>query len=457
MTIRTKLTVEYIASVALAFLICFSLIYILLSENRKAEFYRRLESKARTSAELLTDVKQFDSLRLRLFDRTQKDTLSGRYIVMFSPSGKVIYTNKDTFSFRVEPELINTIWRKQKVFFKFNLFDMLGMVYHGRSDDLIIITGAIDTASQEKNDYLLKLMVFLFAISVVIIAFTGWIFAQRALTPLNQLMTEINQLPIHSREARLRLHNSNDEIGQLTRTFNTLLDRIDQASRIQKLFLSAASHEMKNPLTIITSQLQVLRMKSRNAEEYQQVIDSVLDDLKKLNETTNSIIEFSRLSYEINISPALSSVRVDDILWYCIDLVNKQNPSNQAQFRFINPPSNQEDLVIDANEELLKVAFINILDNGFKFSRSKVVKVLLEIKNHDCIISFSDDGIGIAQEEIAHLFEPFYRSDRTSNIAGHGLGLAIVKRILDFHNAKIMVDSTPGKGTTFRVIFSRKF
>lgn len=457
MKIRTKLTLEYIASVALSFLLCFSLIYILLAENRKAEFYRRLESKARTSAELLMDVEHFDSLQLRIYDRTQKDTLSQRYIIMFDRSGKVIYTNKDTFDFIVKPELTRDVWQKQKIFFKFKRLDMLGMVYHARRGDLAIVTGAIDTASKEKNDYLLNLMAFLFSISLLIIAFTGWIFAQRALTPLSYLMNEINQLPIHSRKARLQLHNSNDEIGQLTMTFNTLLNRLEQASKVQKLFLSSASHEMKNPLTMITSQLQVLRLKSRNAEEYRQVIDSVLEDLQKLNETTNSIIEFSRISYEVNIDQTLTAVRVDDILWHCIDSINKLNPARQAIVQFINPPKNHDDLVIQANEDLLKVAFMNLLDNAFKFSRSNVVHVSIEINDRACILSFSDDGVGISPDEVGHLFEPFYRSSKTSAIAGHGLGLAIVKRILDFHKAEIMVESTPGKGSTFRVVLQRKF
>lgn len=457
MQIRTKLTLQFIVLVAFIILFCFSLIFLMLSQNRKSEFYNLMKQKAKTHAELLFETKLVDSSLLSIIDEKSRNNLSSENITIYNRDGKIIYSNNNIVEYHISKESLEEIKLNGEVHIEKSPYRILGITFNGKYNDAIIIAGDIDWASITKNNYLFKLLSTLYLISIIIVTISGRMFAQRALNPLSKVITQVNNLPIESLESRLTISNEKDEIGQLATTFNMLLDKIQNSLKLQKIFLSAASHEMKNPLTSITSQLQVLQLKPRATEEYQQTIDSVLEDLLLLNKTTNDLIEFSRLSYEMNVGVALEPVRIDDILWFCKDYYTKVNPASNVKIRFTNLPENQEDLVINANLAMLKIAFLNIIDNGCKFSTDHTVIVQLTAHPQTMEVSFTDHGIGMKDIEQEHIFEPFYRTNNTSGINGHGLGLAIVKKIMKLHKAEIEIKSELNVGTSFHFIFPRQF
>jgi len=457
MQIRTRLTLQFIVVVGFIILFCFTAIYALLWQKRKTEFYTRLERKARKTASLLLNVEGIDSVKLRIIDLTGRDPKSAQNVLIYDNTARRIYRSNDSIDYFVTPQMIFKVMKVGRMQFEQGRFGILGFTFRGNDKRIVaVIAGDIDWESIQKNSFLVHLLSILYLLSIFIIAFAGRFFSRRALYPLSKVITQVNDLPIKSLEARLTISNTKDEIGQLTNTFNMLLDKIQNAFNLQKMFLSAASHEMKNPLTSITSQLQVLQFKPRTTEEYQVVVNSVLEDLVQLNKTTNDLIEFARLTYEINVDVSFEQVRIDDILWHCKEYYTKINPSNHVQLIFVNPPENQEELVISANVALLKIAFLNIIDNGCKFSENKTVVIRLSIATDTTEVSFTDTGIGMSASEQEHIFEPFYRTNNTSVAGGHGLGLAIVKKIADLHKASIELTSREQQGTCFALIFPRK-
>ncbi|MBK7762869.1 MAG: HAMP domain-containing histidine kinase [Bacteroidetes bacterium] len=429
----------------------------MLSQNRKSEFYNLMKQKAKTHAELLFETQQIDSALLSTIDEKYRNPLSSENITMYNVDGKIIYSNNSAVEYPITTSILNEIKLKGELQLEKSPYRILGITFKGKYDDAIIIAGDIDWASITKNNYLFRLLSSLYLISIIIVMFAGRLFAQRALNPLSKVITQVNNMPIESLETRLTVVNARDEIGQLAITFNMLLDKIQNSLKLQKIFLSAASHEMKNPLTSITSQLQVLQLKARPTEEYQQTIDSVLEDLTHLNKTTNDLIEFSRLSYEMNVGVAFEPVRIDDIIWDCKEYYAKVNPSSNVKIKFANLPENQDDLIIHANIGLLKIAFLNIIDNGCKFSANHTVTIQLMAHPTTMEVSFADQGIGMSESEREHIFEPFYRTNNTSGINGHGLGLAIVSKIMKFHKAQIQIESMQNVGTTFFFHFPRQF
>lgn len=452
MQIRTKLTLQFIVVVSLIILFGFGIIYYTSANYRNTEFYRRLENKAKTSAEIFISVKQIDSTMQRIFDRTQKDKLTLENIRIYNNKNRLVYTNNDSLEFTITKDLLDEIRLKGRREFTDNGFEILGTTYKDAYNHFVIFAGAIDQSGLSKLRNLGNTLIFLFFGIISIVALAGWIYAGRALKPLTNVISEVESMNVDRLDTRLNESKNKDEIGHLIATFNTLLSRLENSFKLQKLFVSGASHELKNPLTSITSQLQVSLINERSVEEYKSSITSVLEDIRNLNRTTHDLMEYARLNYENEIQ--LSDIRVDDLLWFSRDSFHKTRPDFKVNIHLDNMPEDENKLIIKGNEALLKVAFTNLIDNACKFSMNKTCEVyLLFNEDGSVLLKFVDNGIGMTSEESSLVFEPFYRANSTSETKGNGIGLALTKKIIQLHNAHIYLVSDKGKGTIFSISF----
>ncbi|MDO9634884.1 MAG: sensor histidine kinase, partial [Paludibacter sp.] len=150
----------------------------------------------------------------------------------------------------------------------------------------------------------------------------------------------------------------------------------------------------------------------------------------------------------------LKALRIDELIIETCNTVIAANPQNIVQIDFEQLPDNEESLTLQGNEQLLSIAFKNLIDNACKFSENKSVDVKLRAGKNGISILFKDDGIGIPPEDLDSIFNPFYRGKNTHYIAGYGIGLALTQKIIELHNGTITVESTLGKGSVFTVSFS---
>ena len=451
--IRTKLTLQFIIVVILIILFGFGVIYYSSYNYIKEEFYQRLENKAKTSAEVFISVHQIDSTMQRLLDRTQRDKLPFENISIFNDKNREIYTSNDSLGYIISNELLDEIRISDKKAFEQNGFKILGTTYKDDHNNFVIFAGALDQYGQNKLRYLRSMLAVLFVVIISIVAYSGWIYADRALKPLSKVVEQVNAMNADKLDTRLNQGKNQDEIGQLINTFNTLLDRIENAFKLQKLFVSGASHELKNPLASITSQLQVSLINERSIDEYKSVLRSILEDIKILNRTTHDLMEYARLNYENAIQ--LFDIRIDDLLWFSRDYFQRTQPLYKVNIHLDNMPEDQNKLIIKGNEALLRIAFTNLIDNACKFSPNHICNIFLLFgKQDNLLIRFIDSGIGLTAEEVPLVFEPFYRANSTSETKGNGIGLALTKKIIQLHNASITLNSTKGKGTTFELSFT---
>jgi signal transduction histidine kinase len=454
MQIRSRLTLQFIFVFSLITLIAFSVIYYSSADFRRHELYQRLENKAITSAEIFISVKQIDSTMLRIFDQNQRDKLPFETVSIYDSSNRRIYSNTGGTVFTPEIALFDEVRRSGRTQFHIDNYEYIGVIYKDNLNQFVVFAGAIDIFGNSKLKNLGQTLLILFIGIVSVGALAGWIYAGRALKPLSRVMDEVSRISADNLEARLQPAPSHDEIGRLITTFNTMLERISEAFRIQRLFLSGASHELRNPLTTITSQLQVALMRERSSQEYQELIASLLQDIKNLNRTTIYLLEYARLNYEQQV--LLTEVRVDDILWNCSEAILRSNPNYSVQVNFDSLPEDPAALIVRGNEPLLRIAFSNIMDNACKFSPDHACLVKLTVRSAKLTLSFVDHGPGIEQDQLGLIFQPFYRGNSTAESSGHGIGLALTKRILDLHEAAIDVETAPGKGTSVSVILPRR-
>ncbi len=448
MKIRTKLTLQFLVAVGLILLLSFVAIYWSSAEYREDEFYSRLEKKALTTAEIRFTMKQVDSTLQKLIDQKQKDVFIDENIVVYDDSNKVIYTNNDTVYFKTEVQYIPEINKTKYVKFTEGEYEILGLLYNNS----VVFAGAKDKYGKSKLANLRNTLIVLYFVIAGIIALVGWFFAGKALEPITEVVEEVNKISPNNLKIRLSEFKNQDEIGQLITTFNNLLDRIEQSFNLQKMFLAGASHELKNPLTVITSQLQVSLLQNRENEEYRKTLISVLDDIKDLNQLTHQLIELAKLSQNIENIP-LNKVQIDDVIYQSKQYIESKYKNYSVEIDIKSLPSNEEKLFLNGNEALLKLAFINLIENACKYSSNKTCTVEIAVSDYLIEILFINTGKLINDNEIDLLFEPFYRTMQSSHIKGNGIGLALVKEVVSFHKGKVEFVKHP-VNTIFRLHFS---
>jgi len=208
---------------------------------------------------------------------------------------------------------------------------------------------------------------------------------------------------------------------------------------------------LRTPLTIITGHIEVTLIRQRSIEEYEELLRSVLDDIKNLNKLSNGLLDLAQVSLDIaNIT--LQKVQVEDILYQAIENVYEKNPAYNILFEMEEQAEvkNSEYLIL-GEESLLKTAFMNLIENACKFSLTHRVKVRWRVETDVVIIDFIDHGMGISARDLPFIFQPFFRAENTKHIKGHGIGLPLTERIVQLHKGTISVESIEGRGSTFTV------
>jgi signal transduction histidine kinase len=216
---------------------------------------------------------------------------------------------------------------------------------------------------------------------------------------------------------------------------------------MQRSFVSNASHELRTPLTSITGQLEVSLMKPRTQKEYEDILESVLEDIKNLNALSNGLLNLAKASSDIS-AIALRSLRFDEILWETKDELVKRNKNWKIFIDFNDTINEEKELTVLGNEQLIKTVVINLIDNACKFSPDHSAYVSLSSENDFLITQIKDNGPGIAPTDMKNIFHPFFRADNVRQIPGNGLGLSLAKKIVEIHKGTFTINSMINKGTT---------
>jgi signal transduction histidine kinase len=452
MQIRSRLTLQFTVLVSTILLVSFVAIYYFSYINTNQDFYDRLRYKAISTAELLLKVRQVDNELLTIFERSNRDLIFNENVFIFDERNRLIYRNKDTSAIRVSNYWLDEIRKSGQIRYSDGDFRVVGLYYKYPFNKAVVIVAAQDLYGKANLSNLLTILIGSFLIATLVVALVGWFFSKRALQPISRVMNEVEGILPNRLNQRLEVPNQQDEIGRLTMTFNNLLNRIEEAFRLQKTFVANVSHELKNPLTKIQAQLEVSLLKKRMPHEYEQTLFSVLEDVRDLSSLSISLLELAKVSEE-HSEILTERIRLDELVWDAREALLEAKPEYTILFELADLPEDDSMLELYGNPTLLKTAFTNLMDNACKFSEKLQVLIRLEIHNNGLTLHFTDQGKGISPEEQALIFQPFYRSDKTANIKGYGIGLSLVDRIIKLHKGTISLVSHPSAGTTISCFF----
>lgn len=344
------------------------------------------------------------------------------------------------FQTHFETVIINNIpWRiyTQQIETQASRFDV--WLQMGQSLDII----------QELENNLLRLILFGLPVTLIVAALGGIFLANRALYPVDSITRTVQSITATDMTRRIISTGPADELGRLTTTLNSMLDRIESAFEAERRFTADASHELRTPLTAIKGQVGVTLTRGRTPEEYEKALAQIGRETDRLIRLANDLLFLARLDVAAPGWPP-ERVNLSDLLAATVDQIGILAAEKNIHLTAHIPP----DVYITATADHLIRLFLNVMDNAVKYTPiGGQVVVTLQPSAGEVCITVTDSGIGIAAEHLPHLFERFYRveRDRAYN-GGAGLGLAIAYQIARVHDGSIVVNSTPASGTSFTVL-----
>ena len=451
MQIRTRLTLQFLLLGGLIMIIASLAIYYSSAGFRKDDFSTLLRNKARNTAKLLLDSKEIDANRVMLIERDNPVKFQDEKIIILNFLNDVIYSSDEKGEIVITNEILEKIRLGLKVEYRQEPYDVIGTLVLSRFDRFVVISAAVDSQGFLYLRKLRTILIVVSLISLLIIFAAGWFYSARALKPISEVIKNVEDISITSLNLRVPEGNGTDEIGKLARTFNRMLERLEESFAMQKDFIANASHELRTPLTSINGQLEVLMMKDRSADDYRTALASVLEDIKSLINLSNRLLLIARTSAESPVN-MYKKVRIDEILWQAREEIMRFNTGYRINISIDNSLTDSDQMLILGDESLLKTAATNIIDNACKYSQDKSVNIKFEPGEKWIAIAFEDRGIGISEDDQKKIFEPFYRGTNAMSVHGTGIGLALVNRIVRNHNGSIHISSKVGKGT--RVILT---
>jgi len=452
MQIRTRLTLLFvlIAAGILAGVLCS--VYFLFKNNTEDAFYQGLESKAEMTAQTA------------LFGGVALNPLTTNWIAPEDDNlpyqdNISIFNNAYERVFALRPDAppvtvkdLQDIYQKGETRFQHYNLLALGRKTNNPSGTpyVVVVEGFYDHTQLTQ---LRNILIISFFVGLILVALSGWYYAGQALAPVSRIVEEVEGLQLADLSRRVATGGTRDEIARLAETFNRLLDRVEQAFKMQRMFLSNVSHELRNPLTAIRSQLDVALQRDREPAVYRNALQSVLDDVESLSEMEGELLQLALIYNDPNTIP-FAPIRLDELLWQSKQQLQKRHPDYKASVEFGEMPDDDQALSVRANEALLLTAMLNLMNNACKYSPDHQVLVRADFRaDGRHIVEVCDNGPGIPPEEQRLIFEPFFRSPRHLRVKGTGVGLSLVQSILTLHKIGLSVKSPPGGGAVFRLVF----
>ncbi|MEA5427417.1 HAMP domain-containing sensor histidine kinase [Arcicella lustrica] len=450
MQIRYKIAIQFTIIVAIILLIFSAIVFLRAENQRKKNFYDRLQARSNTTARLLVDVQEFTPRLLKLMDSNSSLRLSDEEVFVYNFRNELLYANVEKRADYLNNHLLEMVRKEGRVTFESNQRQVIGILFEGKFDRFVVLASATDSVGIEQKENLIKTLAIGLLSGILITIALGVFFASQALKPIQSVNEEISRITAHNLKKRLDEGNGKDEIAALAVNFNSMLHRLEMAFIQQKQFVSQASHELRTPLAALKTEVQVGLDEEYSAKEYQQILKNILNDTERLIQLSNGLLQLAKATDD-GEKFTFEVLRTEDILLNAQKTVQQIHQDYRITFDFEIIPEEDNLTLIEGNQVLLENLFVNLLENACKYSANQQANILLSFDKKYCIVKIQDKGIGISKSDLPNIFNPFYRARNTNNIKGFGVGLSVAKHIIELHNGIIQVKSKLNLGTEFVV------
>lgn len=431
-----------------------TIVYILSSNYVFNDFYDRLATRTNTTIRIELDhrgdkefVKEFKQEYL------EKLPYEKSIVIELNESGKPLLNSRQA---KEDSNFIYKVIKHKSAKERSKNLLRYGKIYvtkQGKS--YVVYTSAKNMYYTKYKHYLGGLLVSMFFSTVFLIIIVSLWLSKRLIKPITDLSTSVHNIGTENLHFRIQNKQEGDELGELIKTMNSMLDRLETSFETQNNFISNASHELNTPLTSIIGQADLMLSKDRSAEEYKIALNHILEEAEKLNKKTKALLFLAQTGFD-GKKMTIENLRVDELIFETIETVNRIIPGNKIKFDFSTLPENLDALEIKGNSQLLQLALSNVLLNASKYSENQDVRIYLSHTKETISIHVKDNGIGIPPQDLSHIYDPFFRASNTTSFEGYGIGLPLTRNIMRQHKGKIIVHSEVEKGTLVSLVIPYK-
>ncbi|WP_053992391.1 HAMP domain-containing sensor histidine kinase [Mangrovimonas sp. TPBH4] len=450
MKIRNKIALIFMALAGTMQLLAFILVYFFAENHMDESFKDRLAKRASIAAKAYADKDELNTAIYEDIRNKHLQKLPEEREYIFPIKGGDLIESKQDIPVEVMKNLKKGVvyhGKIQKVYY-------VGSIQEDNQGDFKLVLSAIDVYGELGLKKLRNTLIVIYLLSNVLLFFLGRYFASKLLSPLSKIIKKTNSIRASNLYERLAVKNNKDELNELSKTINDMLDRLETSFEVQSNFINNASHELKSPLTAILTQTEIALIKERNPEEYQNTLKGIEQEAQRLDLLINSLLKFAQTNQENK--GLIQDVRLDELVMEVMQSMDLVRPEHKIELDLSSIPEDPDALVVQGNYGLLKIALNNVLDNACKFSDNKKVIVKITSNVEGSKITVTDQGVGIPSQDIKNIYEPFFRGSNARNVKGYGFGLPFTNKILKLHDGHIEVYSEEGKGTIVTLIIPHR-
>ncbi len=450
MTIQHKTALIFTGITAAILVVLSSVAYFFTTIFAFQDFYKRLEIRGILTAKGQLEHHTSNIRKVYIDIRSQHlEPLPGEKEFFFPTDSLQAFIRS-----RAIADLPETFYRQlvsdKTVEMKLGHYFYTGFLYHADKPYVVIVGAQNDDSIM----YARKLKLILVAcclIGTAVAYALGIFFSRHTFKPVRDIIERAKTIGIENLHLRLQQSNGQDEIAELALTFNSMLSRLETAFETQNNFVSNASHELRTPLTAIYGEAEIALSRNRSEEEYRQSLGVIVSQSEKLQHLTDSLLNLAQTGFD-GKKQNLAEVRIDELILEVKVTINNIIPDSKIYIDFTKIPANARNNIVTGNYPLLKLGLSNVMENACKYSDNKPVTVSISKVGDMLEITVRDEGIGIPEEELKYIYDPFFRASNTGKYEGYGIGLPLTRNIFRIHKGTINVHSSANKGTTVQML-----
>ncbi len=423
-------------------------IYFSVSNYSENYLFKLLEARAnKVAKERFEGEKIPTKTTFSLNETTEKLPHEKDY---FIPISTYLNVKNEAKRIGLSEDFFNNVLKNGNAEFISKKYLYKGIKFPSKSGEFIVITAAENYFEINQAKNLINTLIFAIGCAFLLLWYLAFYYSKNIFKPISAITEQVKEISSENLHLRLNDQNRNVELNQLSNTFNDMLDRIETSFETQNNFISNASHELRTPLTAIIGEADVALSKPRHQEDYIETLKIILQEAEKLDNKTKALLFLAQTGFNGKIQK-FEKVRIDQLLWDVKENLESMNSKNKIFFDMELLPENPLKLKVNGNIQLLHLAFSNIISNACKYSNFDTVTVSIGASDDFVYIITKDTGIGIPENEIKYIYDPFFRASNTKNYEGYGIGLPLTRNIIRMHNGKILVNSTENQGTIVQI------
>ncbi|WP_369952242.1 sensor histidine kinase [Ralstonia syzygii] len=322
----------------------------------------------------------------------------------------------------------------------------------GAAPVAIQVAGSLDDVNRVLDSAALLFACLAIALSASV-GTAGAMLTRRVFRAIDNVVKQARRIGNANLDARLPHPGTADDIGRLVDTLNDMLDRLEHAFDAQRHFTADASHELRSPLSRLRTEIEVTLRRERSSEDYVETLRSCLEEVERLTLLVEELLMLARLDAGLERGSQDAVAVAVAVAALVEDSVRRvQSAAHARLVRLVVGPGPAQPLKVARGPASL--ALVNLLDNAVKFSpQGTRVDISWTIDREQAVLKVADQGPGIPEHELPHVFDRFYRGAgaRAGTVEGTGLGLALSRAIVLAHGGSIDVENAPSGGAIFQV------